>query len=67
MQEKLLRADAYEITAHGAKKSSRGKPLEHKKSVIYGGRRRVFVDREDQIYPEVQLIDASVRSPGRLD
>jgi hypothetical protein len=35
MQEKLLEADAYEIGAHGAKKSSRGKPLEHKKSVIY--------------------------------
>jgi hypothetical protein len=32
-----------------------------RESVIYDGRRQVFVEWKDQIQPEIELIDASVK------
>src|SRR5262249_29469562 len=40
--------------------------IEIKESMICGGRRRVLVDWEDQIRPEIELIEASVRCGVRL-
>jgi hypothetical protein len=36
--------------------------IELKKSVIYGGRRQVFVDWDGEFQPEIELIDASGKS-----
>jgi hypothetical protein len=36
--------------------------IDVKKSVVYGGRRQVFVEWEDQIQPEIKLNDASIES-----